>query len=113
LSSVSGLLTPALITNVTDILGNAHDLLTPTFVSETTGLINDVAPVIPCSYDFGKYITNRKSSWCLLFHKSSRRYCPLCLDNLEAQLHVTSCGGFVMVGLSGCELIIFGGLWRI
>jgi len=46
LGSVSGLLTPALITNVTDILGNAHDLLTPTFVSETKGLINDVAPLV-------------------------------------------------------------------
>jgi hypothetical protein len=45
LSSVSGLVTPALITNLTDILGNAHDLLTPTFVSETKGLIADVAPV--------------------------------------------------------------------
>jgi hypothetical protein len=45
LSSVSGLLTPALITNVTDILSGAHALLNPTFVSQTTGLINDVAPV--------------------------------------------------------------------
>lgn len=45
LSSVSGLLTPALVTNVTDILSGAHDLLTPTFVSETKGLIADVAPV--------------------------------------------------------------------
>ena len=45
LSSVSGILTPALITNVTDIIGNAHDLLTAKFVSETSGLINDVAPV--------------------------------------------------------------------
>jgi hypothetical protein len=93
LSSVSGLLTPALITNVTDILGNAHDLLTPTFVSETTGLINDVAPVSPCSYHSLNCITDRKSSWCLLSRKSFRRYCPLCLDNLEAHSHVTSRAG--------------------
>jgi hypothetical protein len=44
LGSVSGILTPALITNVTDLVGNAHNLLTPTFVSQTKGLIN-VAPV--------------------------------------------------------------------
>jgi len=46
ISSVGSLLTPALITNVTDILGNAHDLLTPTFVSETKELIGDVAPLV-------------------------------------------------------------------
>lgn len=46
IGSVSGLLTPALITNVTDILSGAHSLLTPTFVSETTELINDVAPLV-------------------------------------------------------------------
>lgn len=45
LGSVSGLLTPALITNVTDVLGGAHDLLTKDFVSNTKGLINDIAPV--------------------------------------------------------------------
>jgi hypothetical protein len=45
LDSVGGLLTPALITNVTDILGGAHDLLTPQFIGQTKGLIADVAPV--------------------------------------------------------------------
>jgi hypothetical protein len=45
LSSVQGLITPALITNATDILGNAHQLLTPDFVSQTKGLIADIAPV--------------------------------------------------------------------
>ncbi len=52
LSSVSGLLTLALVTNVTDILSGAHDLLTPTFVSETKGLVTDFAPVRPPSSDF-------------------------------------------------------------
>jgi len=46
LNSVGGLLTPALFTNITDIVGGAHDLLTPTFVSETKELINDVAPLV-------------------------------------------------------------------
>jgi len=46
LGSISGLLTPTLITNVTDILGGAHTLLTPDFVSNTKGLINDIAPLV-------------------------------------------------------------------
>jgi hypothetical protein len=39
-------LTPALFTNVTYVLGNATQLLTPKFVNETRDLIDGVSPVI-------------------------------------------------------------------
>lgn len=65
LSSVSGLLTPALVTNVTDILSGAHDLLTPTFVPETKGLIADVGPVRPHSSDFEDIVAEILQSWLM------------------------------------------------
>jgi hypothetical protein len=42
-----GLIQQGLVTNLTDILGGAHDLLTQEFVTETKGIIKELAPVRP------------------------------------------------------------------
>lgn len=86
LSSVSGLITPTLVTNLTDILGSAHELLTPTFVSQTTGLINDVAPVSDFLTldDFGESMLTRGSSF-LRSRKSFLHCCLQCLGSAETR----------------------------
>ena len=47
LPEVKKLLKPSVISDVGALLENAHDLLTPKFVNETTLLIDDVTSFLP------------------------------------------------------------------
>jgi hypothetical protein len=53
LPKLGGLINGQMIQNITDIVSNAHDLLDPTMVTDTKGLIEDVYPIVN---DIGKLL---------------------------------------------------------